>query len=359
MTRSVFYNLASSEGERAIARLRELGHRVAHHAVYPHVDLDDRFDPRRRLAQPRSRSTCRRRSTGAVNVMERAVLRPGALPLGLEPALAPRLPARAARARRVRVAAAADAPGDLGVRGRDDARVDGVDARRRPRRAARAPARTTESTLSRVKPITVMVTASGAPGTAALLRALRENGEREVRLVGTDMSERSVGRHLCDAFHIVPAGADPAFPDAMLRDRRARGRRRDPAAVVVRPRGPRRARRPLPDAGARLEARTRSAARTTRRRRTRCCTGSACRRREFRRVNGAREVEAAARELGYPERPVCFKPVFSSGLARLPHPRPDRRPRAPAAERAARARSRCGSRRRSSCCPTRAARTCS
>ena len=105
-----------------------------------------------------------------------------------------------------------------------------------------------------VKPLTVMVTASGAPGTAALLRALRENGEREVRLVGTDMSERSVGRHLCDAFHIVPAGADPTFPDAMLADRRAGGRRRDPAAVVVRPRGARRARRPLPDAGARLEA---------------------------------------------------------------------------------------------------------
>ncbi|HEX6763198.1 MAG TPA: hypothetical protein VF094_10375 [Gaiellaceae bacterium] len=45
MTRSVFYNLASAEGERAVERLRELGHRVAHHAVWPHVDLDDRFDP--------------------------------------------------------------------------------------------------------------------------------------------------------------------------------------------------------------------------------------------------------------------------------------------------------------------------
>lgn len=45
MTRSVFYNLASSEGERAIERLRVLGHRVAHHAVWPDVDLDDRFDP--------------------------------------------------------------------------------------------------------------------------------------------------------------------------------------------------------------------------------------------------------------------------------------------------------------------------
>jgi hypothetical protein len=44
MTRSVFYNLASSEGDRAISRLRELGHRVAHHAVYPHVDLDERFE---------------------------------------------------------------------------------------------------------------------------------------------------------------------------------------------------------------------------------------------------------------------------------------------------------------------------
>jgi hypothetical protein len=45
MTRSVFYNLASRDGERAIARLRELGHRVAHHAVWPDVDLDERFDP--------------------------------------------------------------------------------------------------------------------------------------------------------------------------------------------------------------------------------------------------------------------------------------------------------------------------
>jgi hypothetical protein len=45
MTRSVFYNLASAAGHRAIVRLRELGHRVAHHAVWPHVDLDERFDP--------------------------------------------------------------------------------------------------------------------------------------------------------------------------------------------------------------------------------------------------------------------------------------------------------------------------
>jgi hypothetical protein len=44
MTRSVFYNLDSPEGEAAVARLREQGHRVAHHAVWPNVDLDERFD---------------------------------------------------------------------------------------------------------------------------------------------------------------------------------------------------------------------------------------------------------------------------------------------------------------------------
>jgi hypothetical protein len=44
LTRSNFYNLDSAAGEAAIARLRELGGRIAHHAVWPNVDLDDRFE---------------------------------------------------------------------------------------------------------------------------------------------------------------------------------------------------------------------------------------------------------------------------------------------------------------------------
>jgi carbamoyl-phosphate synthase large subunit len=163
-----------------------------------------------------------------------------------------------------------------------------------------------------VKPITVMVTASGAPGTAALLRALRENGEREVRLVGTDMSERAVGKHLCDAFHIVPGGADPAFPDAMLDVARREGVDailpqssfdleglaahvdRFPMPVLV----------SSPDAIHRSNDKAETYAMLHR-------LGIPAP--EFRRVNGAHEVDAAARELGYPDRPVCFKPVFSSG----------------------------------------------
>jgi hypothetical protein len=45
MTGSVFYNLSSRTGRHTIERLRELGHAVGLHAVHPHADLDDRFDP--------------------------------------------------------------------------------------------------------------------------------------------------------------------------------------------------------------------------------------------------------------------------------------------------------------------------
>jgi len=160
--------------------------------------------------------------------------------------------------------------------------------------------------------VTVLVSAAGAPGTAALLRALRRNGEREVRLVGTDMSERSVGRHLCDAFHLVPAGSHPGFPDAILgvveRERvdvvlpqssfdlegLAAHRDRFPVPVLV----------SRPDTIHRSNDKAESYELLHR-------IGVPAP--AFRRVNGAAQVAAAARELGYPERPVCFKPVFSSG----------------------------------------------
>lgn len=163
-----------------------------------------------------------------------------------------------------------------------------------------------------LKPITVVVTAAGAPGTAALLRGLRENGEREVRLVGTDKSERSVGRHLCDAFHLVPPGADSGFADAIRTvieregadcvlpqssfDLTALSAHRDTFSVPVLV--------SKPDA----IFRSNDKAETYEFLHRLGLPAPA-----FRRVNGGVEVEAAAHELGYPDVPVCFKPVFSSG----------------------------------------------
>lgn len=166
-----------------------------------------------------------------------------------------------------------------------------------------------------MRPLTVLVSACGAPGTAALVRALRENGEREVRLVGTDMAERAIGRHLCDAFYRVPPGSDPGFPDAVLEACLREG------VEVVLPQSS----FDLPGLAA---ARERFAAQgitvlVSSPEAVRRCNDKAetyalldaigVRGPAWRRVTGSRAVAEAARELGYPAREVCLKPVFSSG----------------------------------------------
>ncbi|HVS85276.1 MAG TPA: ATP-grasp domain-containing protein [Gaiellaceae bacterium] len=159
---------------------------------------------------------------------------------------------------------------------------------------------------------TILVTAAGAPGSARLLRALRENGEREARLVGVDMAERSVGRHVCDAFHLVPRGGDAGYVDALLEiverervdvvlpqssfDLPLLSERRGEFPVPVLVSGPETVRRSN-DKAETYELLHRIGVPAP----------------EFRRVTGSPGVEVAARELGYPDRPVCFKPVFSSG----------------------------------------------
>ncbi len=164
-----------------------------------------------------------------------------------------------------------------------------------------------------MRALTVLVSACGSPGTAGLIRSLRENGERDVRIVGTDMAERVIGRFLADAFHRVPAGADPAFADAMLDVCRAEEvdvvlpqsssdllglaeakERFDGIAVLV----------SGPDAIRRSNDKAETYALLDR---------IGVRGPAWRRVSGSEAVATAARELGYPDAEVCMKPVFSSG----------------------------------------------
>ena len=160
--------------------------------------------------------------------------------------------------------------------------------------------------------LTVLVTASGSPGTAALVRALRENGERRVRVVGADMSEVVVGRHLCDAFHVVPPGDAPDFADAVAKVCEREGvdavvpqssydlpglaaaRERFPCAVLV----------ASPEAVRRSNDKAETYALLD----AIGAPGPA-----WRRASGSAAVEAAARELGYPGGDVAVKPIESSG----------------------------------------------
>jgi carbamoyl-phosphate synthase large subunit len=164
-----------------------------------------------------------------------------------------------------------------------------------------------------LKPLTVLITAAGCPGAPALFRSLRENGEREVRLVGVDVNEQVIGRHLCDVFATVPHGDDPAFAGAVLDICR-----REQVDVV------------LPQSSYTLEGLAIEKDRfegivvlvpsveAIRRAHDKAETFALCdaigvRIPAWRRVATAAEFEQAGRELGYPEREICMKPLVSAG----------------------------------------------
>ena len=159
------------------------------------------------------------------------------------------------------------------------------------------------------------MTASGAPGRPRCSGRCGQNGEREVRLVGTDMSDQAVGRHLCDAFHRVPRGSDPAFADTVLDVARREG------AAAVLPQssfdlpGLAAAKERFTAEGiAVLVASPEAVGRANDKADSYAMLDAiGVRGPAWRRVRGAGAVAAAAAELGYPERELALKPVFSSG----------------------------------------------
>ncbi len=164
-------------------------------------------------------------------------------------------------------------------------------------------------------PLKVVLTAAGCPGAATLIRMLRANGEREMRVIGVDVRADAVGRFLCDDFAIVPPGAGDDYVPAL-------------AAVVARERpdvllvqssaevGPvARSRATFTDLGARVLVAAPEA--------VALCTDKAAMYAALQGTTVAQpksvvpasldEFVAAARDLGYPDAPVCFKPPVAKG----------------------------------------------
>ena len=67
-----------------------------------------------------------------------------------------------------------------------------------------------------MKDITVLITAAGnvfMPGTTA---CLKNNGERNIRLIGADMNDDATMLEMVDAYYPVPRGDDPRYVDVLL-----------------------------------------------------------------------------------------------------------------------------------------------
>lgn len=161
--------------------------------------------------------------------------------------------------------------------------------------------------------ITVLLTGAGAPGASGIIKSLR-HGSIDPRIVAVDMNESAYGFAFADTSYTVPPGngdsyiprmldiaeaedVDVVLPltTAELSPLAANRERFDAAVMVSKP-------EPLEIANSKgklyefLDKRGFETAP------------------EYRRVDSEKAFVEAVHSLGYPDRPVCFKPPVSSGM---------------------------------------------
>ena len=67
-----------------------------------------------------------------------------------------------------------------------------------------------------MKDITILVSASGSPSIPGIIDCFRKNKERNIRIIGVDMSEEPTAKFLVDSFYKVPAVSDEKYCDLIL-----------------------------------------------------------------------------------------------------------------------------------------------
>lgn len=68
-----------------------------------------------------------------------------------------------------------------------------------------------------MRDLTILVTACGAQFMPGLVNCLKENGERNIRIVGTDMSDDTTILQMVDAYYIVPPAQSEDYVDILLK----------------------------------------------------------------------------------------------------------------------------------------------
>ena len=68
----------------------------------------------------------------------------------------------------------------------------------------------------KMKDLKVVLTACGCPGASTLIKMFKNNGERKIEIIGTDMDQEAVGRFLTDKFYRVPSGKSKEYIPKML-----------------------------------------------------------------------------------------------------------------------------------------------
>ncbi|MFH1642773.1 MAG: ATP-grasp domain-containing protein [Nanoarchaeota archaeon] len=166
-----------------------------------------------------------------------------------------------------------------------------------------------------MKNLKIILTGSGAPAWPYIFKNLKKNNERDIEIIGTDIQSRTAGSALAKKHYIVPKGSDPEYVKCLLKI--CKTEKPDIIFPVTDP-------ELLPlaknidnftELGVKVLVSNYSQLKIA---------GNKARLYEFLRknniphpkmvvVNSLQEFKDAVYNLGYPKKPVCFKPGFAWG----------------------------------------------
>lgn len=68
-----------------------------------------------------------------------------------------------------------------------------------------------------MRDISVLITAAGSPSSPGFIQCLKNNGERSIRIIGTDMKNDATISQMVDVLRIVPPASAPNYIDVLLK----------------------------------------------------------------------------------------------------------------------------------------------
>lgn len=163
--------------------------------------------------------------------------------------------------------------------------------------------------------LTILMTGAGAPGAPGILRCYRNNGERKIRVIGADIKQRVPTICGLDAFYQIPRPTAENFCESILQIARKEN------IDVIQPLVTKElevfssSRMLFEEAGVKVCCADfkELAVANNKRKLLEFMRSRQMKVPEFFVVKSALEFEEACEKLGYPQKPVCFKPSVGNG----------------------------------------------
>ncbi len=167
---------------------------------------------------------------------------------------------------------------------------------------------------SPLKDLNILVTGAGAPGFPGITKSLRMNGERNVKIIGTDMKDDVVGFYLADKHYVVPSGLDSMYIDAIIKILQKENIHIILPLCTFELLPLSKARKEIEDYGAKVSVSKPKALEIAinKAKTYEFLRGDFIP--EYKVVSNFEAFKNAVYELGYPKEPVVFKPSFGRGM---------------------------------------------